>query len=460
MTPAPLYRYELPFEANSEGPTSAPEPVPADVVAAGHGRRLLGRAVGYPIGIPASPLTANSTWVRACSDLGFNVITYKTVRLRETRALPAPNWLFVDGLEAPLPVGEPLSQVAVDGTKLAQPASRTYSMVNSFGIPSPAPEEWQSDVRLATGALRDGQLLIVSVVGDYEELSGDALVSDFVDVALAAEHAGATIIELNLSCPNTVKASGPVQPPICESPDDSARIVKSVRAALDANTKLVVKLAYLARPALERLIAAVADSVDGVAGINTLQVPVVGADGAPVFIGTRDSRTKFRDKAGLSGIAIRDYALDFVRSLALIRRVNRWEFDIIAMGGVMEPHDVRALMAVGADAVQSATAAANNPGLPRLLWSDGHQIPSDDERLIGLLGTALADPQWSFRSVAGLAKELRVPAERVSRALASHPDLARVSVLRDVDGNTLYAARDSSPTVRERLEQLRWILAR
>jgi dihydroorotate dehydrogenase len=317
-------------------------------------------------------------------------------------------------------------------------------MANSFGIPSPDPTVWAPDIRHALDVLRPGQILIVSVVGEYEEHTGQALVADFVDVACLAERAGARIIELNLSCPNTLGRDGSgVYPPICSSPEDTYKIVSAVRAALDPSTKLVAKLGYLPRAELESVVEPIAEAVDGVAGINTLQVPVTGDHGQPVFRGSLTDPDKPRLEAGVSGIAIRDLALDFVRCLALLRRKNDWHFDIIAM-----------------DAVQTATAASNNPELPRRLCGDGHPEPSEEDRLVALLNCALTDPRWDFRTIDGLATELRLATDRVRSLIQAHPGVARRSVMGDRGGRDLFTARGRPPTVRERLERLRWLLAR
>jgi dihydroorotate dehydrogenase len=90
------------------------------------------------------------------------------------------------------------------------------------------------DVKKALNCLRSDQLLIVSVMGSYEDYTGPDVVADFVAVARMAEEAGAPVIELNLSCPNTVDPStGTVkQSLICESVESTHEIVKSVRSAL------------------------------------------------------------------------------------------------------------------------------------------------------------------------------------------------------------------------------------
>ncbi len=459
VTAKPLYDYNRSFSANSQGPTSEPPPVPDEVIEPDAGRRLLGMPVGYPIGVPASPLTANARWIDACGQQGFNVLTYKTVRSSALPALPAPNWIFAEGLSEPQPVDAP--PLVVHGNRDTRPADFSrYSMVNSFGIPSADPSSWQSDITTAVRALRAGQILIVSVVGAYESLDGQALIDDFAHVAKLAERAGAPAIELNLSCPNTVGATGRVARPICQVPDKTRDIVLAVRDVLASETKLVVKLSYLERNALEEVICPIADHVDGIAGINTLQVAVEDPAGGPAFCGTLDDPNGSRDRAGLSGIAIRDFALDFVRSLALLRRSNGWEFDILGMGGVMDAHDVRALMANGADAVQTATAASNNPALPRQLWTIGHPEPTLDERLVELLNAVLWDLRWDFRTVDGIARELNLDRATVQELLDRHTEVARRSVMNDKEGRSLYTAAGRPPTLRERLERVRWLLAR
>lgn len=462
LTIPPLYKLDQSYDANLLGPTDPPPPVSAEVVDAEANRQLFGMPIGYPIGVPASPLTANSTWIALCASQGFNVLTYKTVRNEPSAALPPPNWLFVDGLTSPLTPGQEIDSVRVDLSRTSARGSHAYSMVNSCGMPSTAPAEWQADVRRSLDGLRAGQLLIVSVVGDYETLNGQELVDDFVAVAARAEETGALVIELNLSCPNSVSRRGDgLRPPICESPRDMHRIVSAVRSALLLpETKLVAKLGYLARSDLEDAVDPILQSVDGFSGINTLQVGVEDTGHGPVFKGTLNDRNEPRKQAGLSGIAIRDLALDFVRTLALLRRRRRCSFEIIGMGGVMEPHDVRALMACGADAVQAATAAQNHWNLPRRLCNDGHPVPSTEERLLGLIGSALADERWPFRTADGLAAELHVSADLVRRLLEYHPDLARRSVMNDRRGRNLYTAAQRTPGVRERLEEFRWLLAR
>jgi dihydroorotate dehydrogenase len=362
--PHPSYNYFEDFEENTKGPwDSPPRAWQASTPALWS---VLGFDIGFPIGIPASALTASPRWIDYYARCGFNILTYKTVRSKTWLAHPNPNWIFLNELDTPLTPGEPLP-VAV-GDQFVWPGNpKAFSMANSFGVPSSDPRTWQKDVGEALQRLRSDQLLIVSVVGMYEEYQGEELAADFAQVAKLVEEIGASAIELNLSCPNSFD---PVtkkirEDLICESPETTARIVRKVRDRLQKNTKLVIKIGHMRRELLEQVVVPLASEIDGVSGINTLQMEVRKADGSPAFIGTVEDPTMPRTRAGVSGVAIREYGLQFVRWLAEIRYQYNLNFDIIGMGGVMNAEDVSAYQRAGANAVQTATAAFFNPALPQ-----------------------------------------------------------------------------------------------
>ncbi|MDP9431087.1 MAG: dihydroorotate oxidase, partial [Actinomycetota bacterium] len=317
--------------------------------------RVLGRDVGLPIGVPACVLNGGEQWVRHNAGNGYSVLTYKTVRGRAHEPNAQPNWVFAPRQTQSLPPGA-AAEVTADPWDWVQPGSPDVSTVNSFGVPSPTPGEWMADLERCVAAVDDDQLLLVSVMGEADGETG--LVDDFARTARMAEEAGATVVELNLSCPNTLDrtASG-VKPPLCLDADATVAVVEGVRRALDDRTGLVAKLSWLDGPRLAALVPRLAPLVDGVAGINTLQSRVVRSDGQPTFPG--------RELAGLSGAAVRDSALDFTRRLVALRAAGGRHFDVLAMGGVTDPASFEALFALGADAVQSASGAFANPYLAR-----------------------------------------------------------------------------------------------
>lgn len=363
--PYPIYNFFAGFDNNFDGPWDRTPPVeyaPLTDVR----WRLMGLPVRFPIGVPASGLTANARWIRYFAHQGFNILTYKTVRSREYKAYRWPQWVFIEDVDPWSSIEEARSQ-KVSGDLTVWPKELAdFSTANSFGMPSPDPKVWQSDVDESLKALEPGQLLIVSVVGSWEEFEGVDLVNDFVTVARLAEQAGAPAVELNLSCPNTIshRREEGMRQIICTNPKDAGEITRSVRGALNSGTKLVAKLGALEHEVLAAVIDEIGDAVDAISGINTVQVPVFSPiTGDTPFIGTFADPTWPRREAGVSGRAIRQLGLDFVSDVISLRQGRR--FDVIAMGGVMSAHHVDEYMCAGAAAVQTATGANLHPDIPK-----------------------------------------------------------------------------------------------
>lgn len=331
------------------GPRGTPRPDTG-----GRRWRVLGHDVGFPIGVPACVLNGGEAWVRHFAANGYDVLTYKTVRSRATEPSPQPNWAFAPRADRSAPPGA-ATEVTADPWDWIAPGSAEVSTVNSFGVPSPPPQEWMADLERSLAAVGEDQLLLVSVMGSGD---GPALVEDFAATARLAQEAGATVVELNLSCPNTLSAApGGVRPPLCLDADATVAVVEGVRRSLEDRTGLVAKLSWLDPARLAALVPRLAPLVDGVAAINTVPRRVRRSDGAPTFPG--------RELAGLSGVAVRDWALDFTRRLVALRAAGGHSFDVLAMGGVTDPASFAALWAAGADAVQSASGAFADPFLAR-----------------------------------------------------------------------------------------------
>ncbi len=370
----PIYNVLSSLENNWIGPWDT---VPTDHAFGEAAWSLLGKKIQFPIGVPASILTSNEEWVGFYAERGFNVLTYKTVRSVQFGAHDFPHWAFLK--DEPRSVGK---GDFVTASADAWPDNfDRFSMVNSFGVPSPSAEVWQADVERCLNRLRSDQILIVSVMGT--DLDGVALDDDFAVVARMAEEAGAEALELNLSCPNTLDGDGAVAEPLCTSVATAVRVAEKVRESV--SVPIVAKLSHMPETLLRELITALTatELVQGVSGINTSQVPVRGPGGDEFFPG--------RDKAGLSGALIADQAKEFVRVASAVRDESRRGYDIIGMGGVMDPGDALTLTELGATAVQTATAAMVRPDLA-----------SDVVREYETIGTLREDPDYFRQLVARL----------------------------------------------------------
>lgn len=414
----PLYNTFEDYDVNTIQPWTIP-PQERPVVP---GKRwsLLGHEIDFPIGVPASALTGNAEWIGLLAGAGYNVLTFKTVRTREWAPHPAPNWVFVTDNSDAFEVGTVTTARTVIGSTDGWSPTESVggNTANSFGVPSPGPRQWMAQVAAALDRLSSGQMLIVSVMGyDYEGTGDpDVLAADYRDAALLAAEAGAPVIELNLSCPNSL-SDDIVAAPLCEDPALVRRIVGKVRRDLPQNVKLVVKLSYLRFEALESLVNSLGASVDGYAGINTVQCEVRTLDGGHAFPG--------RNLAGVSGKIIHDLALDFVTSLARIRSIGQHTFDILGMGGVTSPAAFENMYNAGASVVQSASGVFLDLFLSqKCIDAFGASLPAvppvvDDVVLSNLTSTIrkVLDRSGGRLDIFALSSALPVPAMQVRDVL-------------------------------------------
>jgi len=335
---------------------------------------LLGREVGFPIGVPVSDLTRNAEWIEYMARRGFHVLTYRTVR-NEPREADPVDWVLVDGIdepwsspeEAPQKVRRTPPRTVASQSEVRRisvpPDLRKVSSATSYAAPSSSWETWAKDIRDARrrlDALGGEHMLIVSVIDSFAgngEKTTEWLAEDFALVAERAVEAGADAVECYLARATLPPQFGEQQ--ACEkSVDTSLAIMRAVRGRLPT-TRLLVKLsAGLTDEQLAGIVLPLASEgvIDGVSGISPVEVGAV-TDG----IGAVDLWTGHRP--GVAGYALRDLSRDFVRKLVEIRRRSGLSFDIIAMGGVMTAEEVVELLLLGADAVQSSTGANLDPDL-------------------------------------------------------------------------------------------------
>jgi dihydroorotate dehydrogenase (NAD+) catalytic subunit len=340
----PTYRFDLSFEQNAaRGPAFDGPYVDVPATPA---KDFFGHRVASRFGIAAS-LLMNERWLEPYSRLGFDLLTYKTVRSRERIAHPVPNWIYVDETS----VAENVTQIRTLDAVPVDALNATAA--GSIGMPSSAPEMWRRDIRACRAHLRSGQVLIVSVVGTAgPETTETAFADDYARLAGEVREAGAQIVELNLSCPNVGKRESEVYLDTASA----VRIARAARAAIGA-TPLLIKIGQIAqRSEMETLLRALAGIVDGVVMINAPSRAFVNAAGAPAFGASRM-------QAGLMGGKVFDIALACVRDAVDVVHQDRLELKIIAVGGVCSPERARAFIDAGAYAALAASACAWDPYL-------------------------------------------------------------------------------------------------
>lgn len=319
--------------ANAPSPSveTAPAAVPGDW-------SFCGLPVDSPVGVPAGPLL-NSDWILYYARLGFDTLTYKTVRSSFRACYEPPNL-------APVAVPElrdPDSEIV-----LAPEGAAYDTWAISFGMPSKTPADWRADVECARRGLAKGQVLSVSVVASpAADWSMAQVAEDFARCAGWAEEAGAQVVEANLSCPNVCTK----ETDLYLDADAAAEVASAVRAAVKVPVALKIGL-FPDTETAEQVVRAVAPHVDALSSANSITAKVRSRDGEPLFGGLR---------RGIGGAAITRRCEEEMRMLSgLVREIGA-DLDLIGVGGVTTAADVRARLAAGAGHVHLATAPMIDP---------------------------------------------------------------------------------------------------
>ncbi len=298
-----------------------------------------------PIGIPACPIMT-SKGIKLMAQLGYDVLTYKTVRSAPFPAHRLPNICYVS-------VDKQLKKEDI-GTQVYQQDSIPIDMdqlaiANSFGNASFEPSKMFYDIAQARKSLTEGQVLIVSVFGT--EQMERTLIEDFAYTAQLAQESGAHIIEANLACPN-IASCKPMHIDAKLVYEISKKIVKSIKIPL------IIKVGTFEnqQQLKETLYAAARAGVRGVCGINTIPMNVVDSN-------LQASFGQERTIAGVSGNPIRTLALDFIRHSRKIIDQEKLDLVLLSTGGITKAEHFSSFLDAGATIAMSATGTMWNPYL-------------------------------------------------------------------------------------------------
>lgn len=301
---------------------------------------FLGHKIASPIGIPAGPLL-DADWVIAAARLGFDVLTYKTIRTRYVPAHKLPNMIFIDRFSfTALSQGENPKSIL------------DLAVTNSFGVPSQDAEFIKKDIIKALKGIRKGQVLIVSVMGTPPTCSKEPfLEEDFALAALLAVESGAPIIELNFSCPNLSCSVGETYMDV----KFITKVISTVKSYIK-NVPIIAKLGkFTDDSVLRKVICAIADAgAAGVCGLNTLKMEIKDKQGNPAL-------GKERLKAGVCGVPLMKEALEFGRKVTLIKQQENLDLKLLLTGGAVIPEHLHNFLNISADVAMSAAGMMWNP---------------------------------------------------------------------------------------------------
>ena len=314
-----------------------PEPVAIKVPELTGRWNFGGLKLDSPIGIPAGPLL-NGQWCMYYASLGFDFLTYKTVRSVERACYPLPNL-------QPVVCGQ--LQGSEDCVTACDDLQSSWAA--SFGMPSQPPKVWRQDVEATRNKLPKQKLLCVSVVGTIQDgWSMDQLAEDYAQCAKWAIESGADCIEANFSCPNVSTCDGQ----LFQNPTQSANVAARIREAV-GRTPFLVKIGQVNSPeSAIGLVDTLAPFIDGFAMTNSLALTVRDRNNQLMFGGQR---------RGICGSATFEASLRQTRLFSDHIRDSKFELDLIGVGGISTSSHVRKYLDAGASLVHLATSAMINP---------------------------------------------------------------------------------------------------
>ena len=295
-----------------------------------------GLPVDSPLGIAAGPLL-NGAWCLYYASLGFDVLTYKTVRSSARECYPLPNLV-------------PVQCQTLDSTpefvRATEVMKDTWAV--SFGMPSADPVVWRADVEHTRTKLPNGKLLSVSIVGTVQEgWSIEDLADDYANCAHMAIESGADCVEANLSCPNVSTCDGQLY----QNPTHAQIVTEAIRQRMGSHP-LIIKIGHFhSDDGIAELLNAVDPFVTGIAMTNSI-ASRVQCDGDLMFDG---------QMRGICGSAICGESVRQVTRFSRAVGELNLSTQIIGVGGISDSKDVKAYLDAGAHACHLATAVMINP---------------------------------------------------------------------------------------------------
>ncbi len=198
-------------------------------------------------------------------------------------------------------------------------------LINAMGLPNPGVAEFLKEMEI----VRQAKIpVIASVYGKNPD--------EFASVAVKLETAGASAIELNLSCPHAQKLME-----FGQDPHLAGEVTGAVKSAVEV--PVFAKLAQETSSLLEIAGAVLGAGADGITAINTIRSTSIDISvRKPVLSNIF---------GGLSGKAIKPIAVRCVYEIA-----REYHVPIMGVGGVYDWKDAVEFILAGASAVQIGTA--------------------------------------------------------------------------------------------------------
>ena len=223
-------------------------------------------------------------------------------------------------------------------------AHHIYGFENIELLSELTPEEWYQGIRLLKLGYPD-RLVIGSIMGDAQERT------QWIELGLGCQEAGADLLELNFSCPHGYPEAGRGAA-IGQRADLAAQIVAWLKEDARLTLPLIPKLTATATDISHVGAAVAAAGAAGLTAINTIP-SIMGFD--LETLAPRPTVGGYSTYGGYSGPGIKPIALRCVGEL-----VSSPGLPVMGCGGISSGKDAVEFLLMGAPAVQVCTAVMLN----------------------------------------------------------------------------------------------------
>lgn len=261
--------------------------------------RIAGLFMPNPTMLASGILGMSAETLRRAAEAGAGAVVTKSVGPRPSSGYPNPTVIQID-----------------------------CGFLNAVGLPNPGIHRFVEEIR----SLRDLEVpVIVSIFGFSP--------NEYAEVAGIAVDAGASAVELNLSCPH-VKGTGAE---MGQDPKMVRSVVEAVKGSI--NRPVFAKLTPNTANIVELADAAASAGADAITAINTVRAMAIDVETFRPILANKIG--------GLSGPAIKPIALRCVYEI-----YEAVSVPVIGCGGIMGWRDAVEFMLAGASAIQVGSAIA------------------------------------------------------------------------------------------------------
>ena len=330
---------------------------------------ICGIPVENPFLLSSSVVSSNYNMLKRAFQAGWAGASFKTISMLDIHEA-SPRYSAIKGLDGTIQSFKNIEQLS------------DHSVIDNIEMINKLKEEFPT------------KFLLISIMGRDEK--------EWKYLAMRAEKAGASALELNFSCPNMTEDD--TGSDVGQIPSLVEKYTKAVTSVV--NIPVIAKLTPNVMSMSEAALAAKRGGAKGIAAINTIKSITEFSIIENIFNKDKNQIAV----GGLSGPSVKPIALRFISELSQNKELA--DMHISGMGGIYTYEDAIMFLSLGAKSLQVTTA----------IMEYGYRIIED---LIDGLEIFLGENNISINELKGFNKNKVVDVKEMKRDIVIYPKINR-----------------------------------